>query len=291
MERTKQYFPQPLYPINDEPIVLSKHLLDVLLKETNFASLLALYTFYYYTAKWQKTDQPRATLNYVCKGIGWSDTTVKKIKKQLKELGLIEDVQTREEGKITGHYIKVNFIWVKNTTSDFPTDGEYTPVNNTTPNALNPNSKTVSPKKLSKKEHNQIYLPMAEYLSDIILTKKNMRYTPAQIFSWTNDIRQLVETNHVSEKRIRCVLQWYKKHIGEQYCPVIESGRSLRDKFPNLESAIEREQHTFNKDEITTCPRGFIFGKDFDTYQGCITCEDKHNKTFEQCRISQKNNS
>jgi hypothetical protein len=72
-----------------------------------------------------------------------------------------------------------------------------------------------------------------------------MRYTPAQVFSWTNDIRQLVETNHVSEKRIRCALQWYKKHIGEQYCPVIESGSSLRNKFTKLESAIGREQYPF----------------------------------------------
>ena len=100
------------YDPQQEPIVLSKPLIDKLLKMENFSELFSLYTFYYYTAKWQKTNQPKATIKYVSKGIGWGRDKVIKYKQKLKKLGLIEDVKRRDENnKITAWFIKVNFIW------------------------------------------------------------------------------------------------------------------------------------------------------------------------------------
>jgi hypothetical protein len=103
------------YNQNEEPIVLSKHLMDILLMQPNFAELFALYGFYYYTAKWQKTNQPKATSTYVQNGLHWGKNKVQSIKKKLKMLGLIEDIQTKNKNnQIKNHYIKVNFIWSKN---------------------------------------------------------------------------------------------------------------------------------------------------------------------------------
>lgn len=120
MNRTK--FPtNPIttYPINQEPIVLSKPLLDKLLLEPNPADLIGLYCFYYYTAKWQNTNRPKATINYTSTGIRWGNDKVRAVKKRLKQLKLIEDITVRNElGRITGHYVKVNFIWKSNTIED-----------------------------------------------------------------------------------------------------------------------------------------------------------------------------
>ena len=102
------------------------------------------------------------------------------------------------------------------------------------------NNISISNKKLSIQEKIKPYLPLAKYLSHIIQTKKNILHTTIQINNWANDIRQLVEDNKVSIKRIKEVLKWYKQNIGGQYTPVIESGASLRSKFIKLEAAMER---------------------------------------------------
>lgn len=124
--RTKQYqipetSPDIVYDSNQEPIVLSKHLIDVLLAQENPADCIGLYTFYYYTAKWQKTNQPKATTEYTAKGLQWSPSRVRKTKNILRDLKLIEDITTKKNNVITGHYIKVNFIWSRynSHTNDF----------------------------------------------------------------------------------------------------------------------------------------------------------------------------
>lgn len=98
--------------IEDSLIILTKPTIDRLLKEDNCAELIALYTFYYYTAKWQKTNQPRCTTAYTAKALHWKEDKVRRHKKKLVELGLIEDVTQRDKdtNKIIGHYIIVKFV-------------------------------------------------------------------------------------------------------------------------------------------------------------------------------------
>lgn len=87
-----------------------------ILSVENQGDVLALYIFYLYTAKWQKTNQARATNNYVKKGIGMGDIKLLKAQKSLIELGLIEKITKRNDtGQITGRYIKVNHIIKKST--------------------------------------------------------------------------------------------------------------------------------------------------------------------------------
>ena len=113
--------PKLIYPIEEEPIVLSKPLLDKLLAESNPADLIALYCFYYYTAKWQGTNQPKTTIAYSAKGLHWGEDRVRRVKKALISLGLVEAVVERGEGnRVTGHFIKVNFIWKDSTLSEIP---------------------------------------------------------------------------------------------------------------------------------------------------------------------------
>jgi hypothetical protein len=112
MIRTKHIQPAYTYRIEEEPIVLSKAVMDLLLQQDKPADLIALYCFYYYTAKWQGLNQCKATISYVAKGLQWTKEKVYKNKNILTYLGLIESVRKRNNsGKIDGHYVRVNFMW------------------------------------------------------------------------------------------------------------------------------------------------------------------------------------
>jgi len=103
-------------------------------------------------------------------------------------------------------------------------------------------------------ERNKSYLPICSKLNKIIRSKKNIRHTPAQLRSWSNEVRKLVEGNKVSIDRINQVLNWYENTIGKEYIPVVESGYSLREKFIRLENAMKRDSNykekNYTPDEI-----------------------------------------
>jgi hypothetical protein len=114
MQRTKKNIEAKDIQYNhfQEPIILSKGLIDRLKGYDKFSDLLALYVFYYYTAKWQQTNRPKATTGYVAKGLHWSEIRVRKIKQLLIDAKLIKDTTSRDENnQIIGHYIYVRFIW------------------------------------------------------------------------------------------------------------------------------------------------------------------------------------
>jgi hypothetical protein len=222
-----------------EPVVLSKHLMDLLLQSDHGSDCLALYCFYYYTAKWQKTNQPKATTEYTAKGLNWGIGKVRMIKNILRELHLIEDIVIRKDNVIIGHFIKVNFIWtnINSHPNSFPPGGSSHPMENERGNALSKSNINA----LSNSKKN-IFLPLATFLSKIIEEKKEVKHTTAQIQSWTKEISKLIEINEVSMERIKTALRWYKDHCKDDYVPVIESGSSLRSKFIKLEAAMERSK-------------------------------------------------
>ena len=133
--------------------------------------------------------------------------------------------------------------------SDIKEEEEHiVPTNNTNVYERTKTNKDTSLKKTIN-VRNQKYITLARYLSRIIRTKKNIRHTPQQLSTWTNDIRQLEENNKIEFTRIKTVLEFYEKHIGEQYIPVIESGNSLKEKFIKLENAIDREKFPKNNNK------------------------------------------
>lgn len=72
--------------------------------------VLALYNIYCYTAKWQKTNQPKCTTSYAAEATDMSESMVRKCKSILIHLGLIEDVQTTDKAnRVVGHFIKVRY--------------------------------------------------------------------------------------------------------------------------------------------------------------------------------------
>lgn len=99
--------------IENNIVILSKQTIDAFLREKNPAEVLALYCFYYYVAKWQDTNQPRATISFCANGLRWGLTKTRAVKKQLLDIGLIEDVRHTNENtkKVEGWYIRIKYLW------------------------------------------------------------------------------------------------------------------------------------------------------------------------------------
>ena len=99
-----------LNDIANELLIINKYTIENLFKLDNCADCIALYIFYYKTAKWQKTNQIYAKDSYVRKVLKWGTDRIRNTKKTLKEKGLIDIIQRRANGKIAGWYIKVNYL-------------------------------------------------------------------------------------------------------------------------------------------------------------------------------------
>lgn len=110
---------------------------------------------------------------------------------------------------------------------------------------LNYNKKT----KTKKVDHLDECFSLAERLLEIISNAYQIHLTKNSLSSWANEIRLLHEANKISFDRIENAIEWYSKHIKQQYIPVIQCGKSFRDKFVKLENAMERgNQSSKSKD-------------------------------------------
>jgi hypothetical protein len=110
-------------------------------------------------------------------------------------------------------------------------------------------------KKPSIKQRNKKLLPFAKHLANTIKQDKNINTPSNRLDSWANEIRKLNEVEGVDAPRIKKALRWYRKNIGGQYIPVIESGASLREKFLKLERAMEANGYQNQSNKPATAYR------------------------------------
>lgn len=139
-------------------VILSRQTLEVFLEQKTPADLIALYCFYYYTAKWQETNQPKASISYCAKGLKWGTGKTRNNKQKLIKLGLIEDVRHIDENtkKVKGWYVKVKYLWKQeNHPISSPQGGLSHRVAKSEPNALSAvNSNALSAVNLNPSEAN-----------------------------------------------------------------------------------------------------------------------------------------
>jgi len=219
-------------------VTIPKETYDRLLKQEKVKPyyLVAVYSFYYYTAIWQKTNQPKATIAYVSKGLQLSVGKVRESKKQLIKMGLIEDVVSKDESnKITGHFMRVKYIPTlteshrveKHKANAYNTNNKYERVENLpAQDTLFDTSKTVVlsyPQKCA----NRLYAA---------LKRKQKIMRPPKGHQWTEHFRKLV--GDVSKKRIKPVLSWYIKNIGKLYVVKAYSAKSFCDNFIRIEDMM-----------------------------------------------------
>jgi hypothetical protein len=104
-----------LNDIADELLIVDKRTIEHLFELENCADCVALYMFFYKTAKWQGTRSIKANDTYIRKCLGWGARKVTATKKILESAGLIKKVARRKDGKIVGHFIEVAYLLSQNT--------------------------------------------------------------------------------------------------------------------------------------------------------------------------------
>jgi len=114
---------------------------------------------------------------------------------------------------------------------------------------------------------NEEYVHLANKLKQIIHSKKNVTIDGRKINNWINSIHQLVKTDGVKIDRIENALNWYEQHHQDDYVPVIESGKSLREKFLRLEDAIERDKTPYRSSRRQAQSSGYRSDRSKLTYQ------------------------
>ena len=99
------------YDVHEEPLALSRAVMNILLADEKPGDAIALFVFYYHTAKWQESVAAHATISYCAVGLGWGEKKVRTTKQRLMDVNLIE-ARTRRDPKtkqILAHYIFLNF--------------------------------------------------------------------------------------------------------------------------------------------------------------------------------------
>lgn len=281
MERSKQ-IQSIAYNKDDEPLSLSKHVFDIFLKQENPSDLMSLYCFYYYTAKWQGTNKPRATTEYTATGMNWTTNKVRRVKNQLKELGLVEDIIDRSDtNKIIGHFIQINLVWKNPTLPCTPQCGFDHTVEFIQGNALNPNNKISSSVPSDADPLGMVVSSMFDKFWSIYprkvgkgkaLTKWNSLCKKGRDRPTWATIKRAILNQIKSE-------QWQDPKF-------IPHPATWLNQFRWLDDPKEMKSYST---EAESCPLGWKFGVDYNpAVQGCMNCEDNTPKIYDRCRLLYK---
>lgn len=243
--------------IENHLMITSKATFDKFLEKDNTERLFTLYMFYYYTAKWQETNQVKATTSYVSKGLGWGKETVKKYKKQLKKMDLIEDKKQRDEetGQIEGWYVKVNFLWsndkVKSTLPQTPAGGNSQSLDDNPPNALNTNKEnalSTNNKTSSKDEEAKPKEYGDEDINWVLDTFEKIRGFESQGRQKKDRYTAKHLLNNFSKKQIEYMLRWLEN---AEYAPRVGSVEKLWYKKGDIIAGI-KEDSKANSSNVAT---------------------------------------
>jgi len=238
--------------ISKRPIQINQTLIEQLLKEDNPGELLSLYLFYSYLAVWKSAYLKRACLKLLNRKLKWGLGRLRKARRRLIELGLIEDrIERDDDGTILGHSIVV----YQNINKEL-----YQPYNFDSTEKKRKVAKRKEKMILKEKENyikekeknsttfknefqfalnfeKTIYKKCAETFYNA-LQKKRKIYRRVSVHLWEKEFQKLIQ--EAGKEKVLTVLKWYIKHIGEKYIPSAYSARTFREKFPQIEDAKNR---------------------------------------------------
>jgi len=217
-------------------IIMSTDTYGELLKKSPDA--IALYMFYYYTAKWQGTNQPKATPSYCMKGLKWGEIRFAKADKILKQMGLIEKISAKDEqGKIIGWYVKLNYIWKTQTVKNLKTRTPSNPpsgfkginaLNDNNINALSVIDKSIK-QSFGDDSINQIISSFKREFGSEPMPQKQQRYY----------CKHLLNKHTLNE--ILNAIKFARMIIEECYAPVITTPKELYYKWNQLKAFYARK--------------------------------------------------
>ena len=251
--------------IEDNLVVLSRQTIQAFLECDYPDDLIALYVFYYYTAKWQKTNCIKATRSFVIKGLKWGKNRFSRAHKKLAELGLIESVIRKDTGgKMQGHYVRVKYLWKheslifepkkpqapkadngktnKKTTStknhlvDCPTAGKQ---GHKCFNCNKRNASSVNKEMLTSKA-----LRLAEYLL-LKIIKRKPDFKKPNLKKWVIHVDRMIRLDHRRPETIERVIDWCQQDGFWQNN--ILCTEKLRKQFDKLELQMKKNGKSENQ--------------------------------------------
>lgn len=256
---------------SQEPLSIYPTTFQILKKSGNYQQLISLYMFYYFTAKVQGNNQIWANIAFTAEGVDWSVSSVRKYRKKLLELGLIELIP-RKTGR-SKQYIKINFLLKQEEGSKIyhPTDDSRV-VKNAPLNTLKKldNFNNLSIKlpftiggitrnppingysKIHHLHPNNIhYLKLSKEFYRILKNNKKLN-NKTKLEDICKEIRLLVEvdlkkdyTKKEAIQAIKDILKCMKDNIKDKYWPQAFSGSKLREKFQQLDNAVGRYNNSY----------------------------------------------
>ena len=234
--------------IENKLIIITKQTSDLFLMQKNPADLLALYWFYYYTAKWQKTNITKCSINYVEKGLNWSKEKVIKTKKGLIALDLIKNIKRKnKKGQITGWYIKIKYIWGKKKSATIqrvasPEGGFNQRVENPDTNALsssNINALNSNKEMLSKPS------VCGKNVNSLIELFKPVNPSYKRLYSNTTERKALQRLiDQIGEEKLINTLKVLPEITAKKYAPRISTPLQLERKLGDLIIFYKQEQNS-----------------------------------------------
>ena len=250
--QTKDYKKHP-------PVInLTKTTMDILKDKDKSGELVGLYLWYCYVAVWQDTATIWASVEYMHKLTKWSAEKIRRLRKTLLELGLIEDAQGREDGGNFGRrYVRVHYLSVL---SSAVVPKSRSTVNQS-PIYLESNKKCLEinnyrqPRKAADINNrdslvgkdNSFITRHAEKLQRLLNIRS--RYHPVTTSTWAKQISYLLHHDHISSKRYARIIQWYVKNKDTyDYCPQIRKATDLVDKFLVIEQMMKKQTKTNHKE-------------------------------------------
>ena len=109
--KTKENFISKYNEINKHLLIISDHLFERLLYNPKSSDLISLYLFYRSKAKIdsENFNWTNVTVEYTAKRLGMSKDRVRKAKKKLKDMGIINfGAKLAKNGRFTGYIIEIN---------------------------------------------------------------------------------------------------------------------------------------------------------------------------------------
>ena len=203
-----------LNDIAEDLLILNKITVDKLFQLENCAECIALYVFYYKTAKWQRTNTIKANDLYVKKSLKWGIDKIRKTKAILKEHGLIDIVQRRKDGKIEGWYIEVSYLVTERNLEDVKIKvQDQVP---TTPESNNTQKQQVEESTSGNEETNALKEKIKSLKKEIEMLKNN------NISAKENKIKE-----EVDEINYEAIIDRLNKQTGASYKANTKSTKTL----------------------------------------------------------------
>lgn len=260
--------------IEDNVVILSKQTIEAFFKHEKPMEIMGLYIFYYYTAKWQKTNQPKCTTLYTATGLKWTKDKVVKNKRLLMDMGLIENVRkTNKNGRVASWYIRLNYIWRQGNIpnmagspqSEKPVGWKIQRVENSGPNALSVNNIN------ALSDNNKCFIMQNQNFaenSDNTFLNNSLEKINNNPINVLLDLFKLVNksyTRFFSNKTERTAIEFLLKEnsfdevkkwienlewLNQQpYAPTITTPLQLKNKIGEYQSFIQKKQNQIKLNE------------------------------------------